>query len=308
MMKGRPCIFGEVLFDCFPGGRRVLGGAPFNVAWHLQAFGAAPFFVSRVGADSDGDAIRTGMRGWGMEISGLQADDQLPTGRVQVDIEGGEPSYDIVHPVAWDAIEADSPVPEVSLFYHGSLALREKGSRRAWEKLRGAAPAIVFIDVNLRAPWWQREQVLEDISGADWVKLNRPELDLLAPGQGDPASRAQSFLKSFGLRGLVLTDGPHGAELLTDSGERIASRPSSAVAVVDTVGAGDALAAILVLGLLRGWPLGLSLERAQDFASAIVGQNGATVTDPDFYRAFMNRWQSQQDDTVAPSHNSSGVP
>jgi len=32
-------IFGEVLFDQFPDGQQVLGGAPFNVAWHLQAFG-----------------------------------------------------------------------------------------------------------------------------------------------------------------------------------------------------------------------------------------------------------------------------
>jgi fructokinase len=28
-------VFGEVLFDYFPDGSRVLGGAPFNVAWHL---------------------------------------------------------------------------------------------------------------------------------------------------------------------------------------------------------------------------------------------------------------------------------
>jgi fructokinase len=32
-------VFGEVLIDEFPDGQRVLGGAPFNVAWHLTAFG-----------------------------------------------------------------------------------------------------------------------------------------------------------------------------------------------------------------------------------------------------------------------------
>ena len=35
----RAIIFGEVLFDTFPDGTAVLGGAPFNVAWHLQGFG-----------------------------------------------------------------------------------------------------------------------------------------------------------------------------------------------------------------------------------------------------------------------------
>ncbi|MGD9171680.1 MAG: carbohydrate kinase, partial [Candidatus Thiodiazotropha sp.] len=39
MNKTAIAIFGEVLFDCFPTGEQVLGGAPFNVAWHLQAFG-----------------------------------------------------------------------------------------------------------------------------------------------------------------------------------------------------------------------------------------------------------------------------
>ncbi|MBA1332725.1 carbohydrate kinase, partial [Candidatus Endoriftia persephone str. Guaymas] len=53
-MESHPIIFGEVLFDCFEDGSRVLGGAPFNVAWHLQALGAAPLFISRVGDDSLG--------------------------------------------------------------------------------------------------------------------------------------------------------------------------------------------------------------------------------------------------------------
>ena len=56
-MSERPCIFGEVLFDHFPDGRRVLGGAPFNVAWHLRAFGEVPLLVSRIGHDPDGAAV-----------------------------------------------------------------------------------------------------------------------------------------------------------------------------------------------------------------------------------------------------------
>ncbi len=46
-LTGRPMIFGEVLFDCFPDGASILGGAPFNVAWHLHAFGQSPLFISR---------------------------------------------------------------------------------------------------------------------------------------------------------------------------------------------------------------------------------------------------------------------
>ena len=293
-MSGRPCIFGEVLFDDFPDGRRVLGGAPFNVAWHLQALGEWPFFISRVGTDSKGTAIHTAMQGWAMDTSGLQTDGRLPSGRVQVRIANGEPAYDIIHPAAWDAVEPPATVPAISLLYHGTLALRDATSRLAWQHLRDSQPAVVFVDVNLRSPWWRREQVLQDISGAHWVKLNRDELDLLAPGEAVARKRAEALIEDMGLRGLLLTDGAHGAEVFTAAGERWEARPAENIAVVDTVGAGDALTAVMVLGLLRNWPLEVSLERAQGFASALVGQRGATVMDPNFYAPFVAQWLTGQ--------------
>jgi fructokinase len=293
-MSGRPCVFGEVLFDHFPDGRRVLGGAPFNVAWHLQAFGERPFFISRVGEDAEGTAIRTAMQGWAMDTSGLQADGRLPTGRVQVRIANGEPAYDIVHPAAWDAVAPPAAVPAMTLLYHGTLALRDATSQLALQHLRHTQPPLVFVDVNLRSPWWRREQVLQDISGSHWVKLNRDELDLLAPGEAVVHKRAQVFVEDMGLRGLLLTDGADGAKVFTAAGECWETRPAGNVAVVDTVGAGDALAAVMVLGLLRDWPLEVSLERAQGFASALVGQRGATVMDPGFYAPFIEQWLTGQ--------------
>lgn len=289
-MNGRPCIFGEVLFDHFPDGRRVLGGAPFNVAWHLQAFGESPLLVSRVGDDVDGEAVAGAMDDWRMDRSGLQVDPQLPTGRVTVSIEDGEPAYDIVHPSAWDAIEPRAPDAACSLLYHGTLALRDDRSRRAWRQLRGSRPGTVFVDVNLRPPWWRRDAVLRAIAGAHWVKLNRHELDELEPDGGPADRRARSFLARHELSGLVLTDGAQGAAILTADGGHCQARPDAQTSVVDTVGAGDALAAVVILGLLRRWPLGAALERAQSFASAIVGRRGATVRDPDLYADYLSRW------------------
>ena len=289
-MNSQPCIFGEVLFDQFPDGRRVLGGAPFNVAWHLQAFGEAPVFISRVGADEDGANILGGMQKWGMDVVGMQTDEKLPSGRVQVNIIDNEPQYDIVHPVAWDAIELPQSIPDIKLLYHGSLALRDDISRRACRRLRDLSPSLVFVDVNLRSPWWDREQVLEGIYDADWVKLNRAELDQLIPGTQQIRLRAEVLLEKFGLQGLLITNGSHGAELLTNTGEYLATRPARDILIKDTVGAGDAMASVMLLGILRGWPLEQALERAQEFASAMVGQRGATVQDISFYNAFTDRW------------------
>ena len=50
---------------------------------------------------------------------------------------------------------------------------------------------------------------------------------------------------------------------------------------------------MVILGLLRHWPLGATLERAQSFASAIVGRRGATVNEPDFYADIMGQWSRE---------------
>lgn len=284
------CIFGEVLFDRFPDGRRVLGGAPFNVAWNLAALGAEPLLISRVGTDEEGDSVRNAMRVRGLDTRGLQVGAGEHTGRVQVTIEDGEPAYDIVHPVAWDAIEPPDPAPRCGLLYHGSLALRSERSRRALEALREAGPDTVFVDVNLRDPWWDRAAVLRLLEGAQWAKFNEAELELLAAPGEDPESRARETLDRYGLQALLLTGGESGARLFTADGQRLETSPAGRVEVVDTVGAGDAFSSVTLLGILRGWPLQTVLDRAQSLASAVVGQRGATVHDPAFYKPFADAW------------------
>jgi len=283
---GYPCIFGEVLFDCFPTGERVLGGAPFNVAWHLQAFGEDPEFISRVGDDADGKSILRAMQDWGMRVDGVQIDAELLSGRVDIAFgKDGEPAYNIIHPCAYDAIAPVDGGSACGLIYHGSLALREQRSRTSLQKLKSSIDALAFVDVNLRSPWWQKEQVAALLEGADWVKLNGDELKLLAPS----CSPAE-FVALHHLQGLILTHGADGAEIVTPDSHPVRVRPGKSMPVVDTVGAGDAFASVMLLGLLKGWPIKQTAERAQDFASRMVGQRGATVSDMRFYQEIMAGW------------------
>ncbi len=288
-----PVVFGEALFDCFPDGAEVLGGAPFNVAWHLAAFGAAPIFVSRIGEDALGERIRNAMTKLGMGTVGLQRDPVHPTGRVQVSLEGGEPSYEIVAGSAYDFIDA-AALPKRAgggLLYHGSLALRNTDSAAALERLRADTDAI-FLDVNLRDPWWSVEQVHALLDGARWAKLNDEELARLAPAGDSPQTRAAALIGHHGLDLAYVTLGAEGAFVLTADGTEERIWPAGHIEVVDAVGAGDGFAAVLILGLLRGWPLGETLEHAQAFASAIVGRRGATVDDPTFYANFLHAWDT----------------
>jgi fructokinase len=63
--------------------------------------------------------------------------------------------------------------------------------------------------------------------------------------------------------------------------------------VVDTVGAGDAFTALLMLGECLGWDLGTTLQRGLEFAEAIVTTRGATTDDRELYRPFLRRWTPQ---------------
>jgi fructokinase len=61
--------------------------------------------------------------------------------------------------------------------------------------------------------------------------------------------------------------------------------------VIDTTGAGDAFSAIFLLGAARGWPLELTLSRANEFAGAICAVTGAVPGDIGFYDKWVARWR-----------------
>jgi fructokinase len=244
-----------------------------------------------VGCDATGDKIRQAMQTWGMAVENLQTDPDHPTGTVQVAFNNGEPSYDILADQAYDFIadQLDSD-RQFSVIYHGTLALRNPTSEQALQDLTASHQGKVFIDVNLRAPWWQKEMVDQWLGKAHWAKLNDDELTHLAARQNTLQETMRLFLAQHRLEVLVVTCGSQGALAINQAGELIEVAPTADLTIVDTVGAGDAFAAVLLLGMQHGWPLQLTMERAQSFASALVGQRGATVQDLSFYQPFIDAW------------------
>ena len=290
MNAAPPVLFGEVLFDRFPDGRSVLGGAPFNVALHLQAFGLAPRLLSAVGVDLLGEQILARMEAAGLDTDGIAVDPDHPTGTVEVALADGEPTFTITPDVAWDFIDVARAPAHAGLLYHGSLALRRVAARTSLARLRERLAAPVFLDVNLRAPWWSRDEVRELLGTARWVKLNHDELAALADGP-DEATRAAALLGLGDLALVVVTRGADGAAAYPRDGAPVEVAPERAVEVLDTVGAGDAFASVLICGLVRGWPLATTLERAQAFASRIVACRGAVPDDPGFHATTLAAWE-----------------
>jgi len=293
-------VLGEVLFDRFPDGPR-LGGAPFNVAWHLAAFGLAPDFVSRVGTDELGAEIRRAMAGHGMALGLLQEDPDHPTGQVKVTLDGkGGHAFEILQDQAYDHIDA-APVlahlgarpPAAACF--GTLALRAGTSRDAILKAVAACPGVRFLDVNLRPGCWTDATVRAALEAATVAKVNDDELGVLAERFAPAVSlegRAEGLRATFDLDAVCVTRGDEGAlwwgrDASAVGTVHVSTPPTK---VVDTVGAGDAFSSVTILGLLSGWPPERFLERAAAFASAICGLRGACPEGPAFYAPFLSEW------------------
>jgi fructokinase len=292
--------FGETLVDQFRD-RNVLGGAPFNVACHLAALGAHPVLVTRAGKDRPGEQLRQAMNERGLDLRGVQSDPARPTGRVKVTETASGHAFDILSDQAYDHIHASlarmvglSAHP--SLVYFGTLSQRGE-SRRALRELLAAVEAHVFLDVNLCDPWVDADTLRRSLHQASVVKLNEDELEristLFSLGGTSSQARASALVSGFDLERLVVTRGEAGAWTLDALGriESVSGHPLPQV--VDTAGAGDGFAAVFMLGMLRSWPLAVTLARADAFARALCLVRGAVPATPDFYEPFHRDWKPE---------------
>lgn len=287
---GKIYILGEVLYDSFPDGQSILGGAPFNLAWHLYALGDNPHFISRVGRDEYGSRVLETMKQWGMDISGVQLDEEYPTGQVEVTFKDNEPSYNIVNNSAYDFISAQELPENVldGILYHGSLSLRNEESREAYEKLIKNKNLRVFLDVNLRSPWWKKDELYGMLENAHWVKMNLEELKLLACSSADIKDQMNQIQSRYEIEQLIVTQGEDGALVRTAAGELYSQIPNKVARFVDTVGAGDAFSSMYIHGLHKGLSVDINLQQAQKFAGKVVGLRGGTTSDLDLYEEFIS--------------------
>jgi fructokinase len=278
---------GEVLWDLFPEGPQ-LGGAPANFAYHAHALGADAAVVSRVGNDTYGREILERFKKQGLLAGTVQVDEEAPTGTVTVALQDqGVPRFIIHENTAWDRVQvtraALEVVQEADAICFGTLAQRHAISRLSIQRLLGAAcmDALRVCDINLRQKFYSRELVEQSMRMANVLKLNEGELPILAGMfelKGVRRQQIEWLAKTFELRLVALTCGAQGS-LLYERG-RWSEQPTPPVEVVDTVGAGDAFTAALVMGLLNGMDLDEVHAAASEVASYVCSQAGATPALP----------------------------
>ena len=279
-MSPKVICFGETLWDIFPD-KKVIGGAPLNVALRLHSLGAEVKVISRIGQDADGDALLDYLKEHDMDVSSIQSDPKLTTGNVQVHLDNNNTASDTIsEPVAWDyiAIEQNDivPISKTDAFVFGSLCCRNNKSKNTLFEYLSHAKFKVF-DANLRPPFYSMESIVELMKIADMIKLNDEELEEISKFlhiESDSIDKQLINLSQITQTPYIcVTLGAKGA-IYYRKGEFF-KNPGYKIVVKDTVGAGDSFLASLIHQLILKTHPQTALDFSCAMGSLVASKNGA---------------------------------
>lgn len=291
-MPGVFLVVGESLVDLIsePGSWRfdaVAGGSPLNVAVGLAAAGQPVRLASEVGDDLFGAFLRERLRRHGVGTIDLTAGGATNLAFARLDREG-RADYDFR--LAWTWSSAPD-LAGVTCLHGGSLAAVTEPGAAAVRRIMAAARAggvPVSYDPNIRpalmgSPESVRGRVEDLVSLAALVKVSDEDLRWLYPHRPEVAAR--QWLR-LGPALVVVTRGPRGAVALRPGYAAECGPPE--VALVDTVGAGDAFTAGLLASLASAGVLAdpgpeavdRALQRATATAAAVCAHRGAGPAEP----------------------------
>lgn len=285
---------GEVLWDQLPQGD-VLGGAPANVAYHAAQLGAESYIISAVGNDNLGDEIisRLSTKNINLLINRVA----YPTGTVKVTLDDkGVPDFVITKDVAWDYIEltkeSSNLASHLDAVCFGSLAQRNKVSHNTITKFLNLVPdnALKIFDINLRQNFYDKQLINESLKISNILKINDDELLIISNlfgWEGDEESLCRKLLDNYELKLVAYTCGTNGSYLYSKEEKSFLKTP--VVKVKDTIGAGDAFTAALMVSLLNDNTLSRCHALAVDISAFVCEKDGAM---PEYSIELSNRINS----------------
>jgi fructokinase len=272
--------FGEIVWDHY-GNRKVLGGAPLNVASFAAAMGLSVALISAV-SESELAGIQKEVEGRG--VHAYVQGNEHPTGLVKITLDAEKtPRFDISRDSAFDYIQIDETlgwgISESHFFYFSTLCQRNPASRAALNTYLGHLGGTIVWDVNLRKGF-TKDVLRERVEQVNVLKLSKDEMEQMQKITG---YEIPVLFNKTNIKQVFLTDGERGATLYYPGGS--VSAPAPNVKVVDTTGCGDAFTAAVILGLERGLSPKEMLEKAVEVASIAATFHGAY--DPkEFKRLF----------------------
>jgi fructokinase len=256
--------FGETIIDFLPDRRarlrdvesfrKIVGGAPANVALGLARLGRRSGLMSKVGEDEFGHFLLESLAKEGVCTLAMIPTNEAPTGFTFVSLTpDGERSF-----TSPKIITADETlrIEEVDLSQIDRAEMMLFGTNQmVTPKLRDAAmlalrtahqrDRFVAFDPNIRLHLWDdTRRVLpcmnEAIPNVDLVKLNDEEIDMLGRGMSAEQIYTEWF-EPAGVTALIATYASGGAEVFCGDFRLSVDAPD--VEVIDTTGAGDGFVA-----------------------------------------------------------------
>ncbi len=251
---------GDNVVDMYPErGVMYPGGNAVNVAVHAQRLGAQAAYLGAVGTDRAGEIVLRALRSEGVDttltrivdgpnaaaeihvVDGNRVFGQAKAGVSVFDLTPGDlaaaSTYDVVHTGECSNIEG-----QLRQLARSTSRLSFDFSERPWEYVQQYAPSA---------------------SVAIW---SAPSGDLAL------AKRQIERLRALGPETAVVTLGAAGAMVLQ---ETLTYRAAPALEILDTLGAGDAFIARLLVGLAQGEDIGMLLSAATAYGTASCATFGA---------------------------------
>ncbi len=221
------------------------GGNGANQAVAAARLGGQVGFVGAVGRDDAGDEMIRVLAAAGVATEGVQRVDAA-TGTALIVVDAAGETSIVVCPGANEAIDLDA----VAVGAHDAVLAQLEVDPAVIERAVSRTDGFFALNVSP-----VRDLPPGLIDRADLLVVNEGEYEEL------PA-RARAGL-------VALTLGARGAVLLR-GGVEIARASAPATSVVSTVGAGDAFAAAITLGMVRGLPPDVALAAACAVGAAAV--------------------------------------
>ena len=292
-MTNQVWVVGEVLIDLIPDGaerKAVVGGGPANTAKALSKLGIDTQFIDGISSDKYGQMALKELHKDNVKLDFAYFSDK-PTCLAIVSLDSsGSATYEFVieGTATFDFMPSWLPDPvsnKPSLLHIGTLVTAIEPAASILHKWASdlAKVAPIVFDPNIRPPvMGNRDEYVKQVERwvdiATVIKVSDDDINWLYPDKSID-DVANAWLAK-GAKLVVVTFGDKG--LTAFSAKEKISVPAQKVIVVDTVGAGDTVGAILVeaiiesgLEKLHGEVLKKMLERAAKAAAITVSRTGA---------------------------------
>lgn len=278
--------FGEILWDIYPD-KKHIGGAPFNFAAHLAKHSEEVYMLSCLGKDGLGEEALLRLKECNVLTDFVSQSAVKQTGRCLVTLdENAVPTYDLKQDVAYDYIDCDNLNEDFDVLYFGTLALRNKYNLDSLGKLlKNQSFKEIFVDINIRAPFYSSEVVAFCMNNATILKVSSEELpivkDLLSIDRSVGYKEFARIIKEkyANLKIIIITLGADGAYCLDCRRGDEYSCESQKVKAYSTVGAGDSFSAAFLYPFFKEKGIRFSLEYASKIAGYVVSEYEAV---PDY--------------------------